>query len=70
MFHNKKTDNMEPHDEHTFYMWLTIIAVVCIAAFIGALIDRYRFARAHRALMTERRREACLEKRPHDLKRL
>lgn len=32
---------MVPSQEHAFYMWLIIIGCVCIAAFIGAMIDRF-----------------------------
>lgn len=50
---------MEPHIEHTFYTWLIIIAAVSIATFVGAVIDRVRFMRLHRAEIRERRRRAC-----------
>lgn len=32
---------MYPPHEHAFYAWLIIIAAVCIAIIIGALIDRF-----------------------------
>lgn len=53
---------MEPHLEHTFYAWLIIIGAVCIAAFLGAVIDRLRFMHTHRAVLVEARQRACLKK--------
>ncbi len=50
---------MEPHLEHTFYTWLIVIAAVCVASFIGAIIDRVRFRNAHRDELEAIRREAC-----------
>lgn len=32
---------MYPPHEHAFYAWLIIIAAVCLAIIIGALIDRF-----------------------------
>lgn len=32
---------MEPGNEHAFYAWLIIIGAVCIAIFIGAMVDRF-----------------------------
>ncbi len=51
---------MEPHLEHSFYTGLIVIATVCVATFIGALIDRIRFMRLHRAQIREMRRNACM----------
>jgi lipoprotein len=37
---------MEPKDEHTFYMWVAIIAIISCIALIGAIIDRIAINRA------------------------
>lgn len=53
---------MEPHIEHTFYTWLIVIGAVCIATFIGAIIDRVRLLHAHRETLRQARERACLKK--------
>ena len=37
---------MEPKDEHTFYMWIAIIAIISLIRLIGAVIDRIAINRA------------------------
>lgn len=39
---------MEPQDEHTFYMWVIIIAIISLMALISAIIDRIAINRALR----------------------
>lgn len=48
---------MLPAHEHAFYMWLIIIGCVCIATFIGALIDRFFLYRRLRQQQVQLRRE-------------
>lgn len=48
---------MVPSQEHAFYMWLIIIGAVCIATFIGAMIDRFFLYRRLRQQKQPVRRE-------------
>lgn len=51
---------MEPHIEHTFYTWIIVVSVVCIATFIGAVIDRVRLIHAQVNQIRKRHAEAKL----------
>ena len=61
----ENTTTMEPQLEHTFYTWLIIIAIVCVATIVGALISRYRMMRRYRLPLELKRRRECAKAALH-----